>query len=68
MLRPRGIRVIPVLPGQVDTRAWDECGLDLARIGIRRESMMRPEPVADAIAHAVLAEGAVAEEILLKPL
>jgi len=67
-LRPRGIRVIHVLPGQVDTRAWDECGLDLARVGIRRESMMRPEAVADAIAHAVLAEGAVAEEILLKPL
>jgi NAD(P)-dependent dehydrogenase (short-subunit alcohol dehydrogenase family) len=67
-LRPRGIRVMNVLPGQVDTRAWDDCGLDLAKIGIRRESMMRPEQVADAIAHAVLAEGAVAEELLLKPL
>jgi hypothetical protein len=30
--------------------------------------MMKPEQVADAIAHAVLAEGAVAEEILLKPI
>lgn len=67
-LRPRGIRVINVLPGQVDTRAWDGCGLDLERIGIRRDRMMRPEQVADAIVHAVLAEGAVAEELLLKPL
>ncbi len=67
-LRPRAIRVINVLPGQVDTRAWDDCGLDLARIGIERERMMRPEQVAEAIVHAVLAEGAVAEELLLKPL
>jgi NAD(P)-dependent dehydrogenase (short-subunit alcohol dehydrogenase family) len=67
-LRVHGIRVINVLPGQVDTRAWDDCGLDLARLGIRRESMLRPEDVADAIAHAVLAPGAVAEEMLLKPL
>ncbi len=67
-LRPRGIRVINVLPGQVDTRAWDGSGLDLERIGIKRERMLRPEQVADAIVHAVLADGAVAEEILLKPL
>ncbi|MBL8840614.1 MAG: SDR family oxidoreductase [Planctomycetes bacterium] len=67
-LRGRGIAVLNVLPGQVDTRAWDDCGLDLARVGIRRERMMRPEAVADAIVHAVLAEGAVAEELLLKPL
>lgn len=67
-LRPRGIRVINVLPGQVDTQAWDGCGLDLEKIGLRRDRMMRPEAVADAIAHAVLAEGAVAEELLLKPL
>ena len=68
-LRPLGIRVLNVLPGQVDTRAWDGCGLDLERLGIRRDRMLRPESVADAIAHAVLAPGAaVAEEILLKPL
>ena len=67
-LRPAGIRVINVLPGQVDTKAWDGCGLDLDRIGLRRDKMMKPEQVADAIAHAVLAEGAVAEEILLKPI
>ncbi len=67
-LRPAGIRVINVLPGQVDTKAWDGCGLDLERIGLRREKMMKPEQVADAIAHAVLADGAVAEEILLKPI
>jgi NAD(P)-dependent dehydrogenase (short-subunit alcohol dehydrogenase family) len=66
-MRPHGIRVINVLPGQIDTQAWDGCGLDLEQIGIRREAMMRPEAVADAIAHAVLARGAVAEEILLKP-
>jgi 3-oxoacyl-[acyl-carrier protein] reductase len=67
-LRPAGIRVINVLPGQVDTKAWDGCGLDLDRIGLRRDKMMKPEQVADAIAHAVLADGAVAEEILLKPI
>jgi len=67
-LRPAGIRVINVLPGQVDTAAWDGCGLDLAKIGIRRDRMMKPEQVADAIAHAVLAEGAISEEILLKPI
>jgi 3-oxoacyl-[acyl-carrier protein] reductase len=67
-LRPAGIRVINVLPGQVDTAAWDGCGLDLAKIGIRRDRMMKPEQVADAIAHAVLAEGAIAEELLLKPI
>jgi NAD(P)-dependent dehydrogenase (short-subunit alcohol dehydrogenase family) len=66
-LRPAGIRVINVLPGQVDTAAWNGCGLDLDRLGIRRDRMMKPEQVADAIAHAVLADGAVAEEILLKP-
>jgi 3-oxoacyl-[acyl-carrier protein] reductase len=67
-LRPAGIRVINVLPGPVDTAAWDGCGLDLAKIGIRRDRMMKPEQVADAIAHAVLAEGAIAEELLLKPI
>src|SRR6185295_10303132 len=68
-LRPAGIRVINVLPGQVDTQAWDGCGLDIDRIGIRRDKMMKPEQIADAIAHAVLSDGAaVAEEILLKPI
>jgi NAD(P)-dependent dehydrogenase (short-subunit alcohol dehydrogenase family) len=68
-LRPAGIRVINVLPGQVDTAAWDGCGLDLGKLGIRRDRMMKPEEVADAIARAVLADGAaVAEEILLKPI
>jgi NAD(P)-dependent dehydrogenase (short-subunit alcohol dehydrogenase family) len=67
-LRPAGIRVINVLPGQVDTAAWSGCGLDLEKLGIRRDRMMKPEQVADAIAHAVLADGAVAEEILLKPI
>jgi NAD(P)-dependent dehydrogenase (short-subunit alcohol dehydrogenase family) len=68
-MRPHGIRVINVLPGQVDTTAWDGSGLDLEQLGIRRDRMLRPEEVADAIAHAVLAgDRAVSEEILLKPL
>jgi 3-oxoacyl-[acyl-carrier protein] reductase len=68
-LRPHSIRVINVLPGQVDTRAWDGCGLDLDQVGIRRDRMMRPEEVAEAIAGAVLPTGrAVAEEIALRPL
>jgi 3-oxoacyl-[acyl-carrier protein] reductase len=67
-LRPLGIRVVNVLPGQVDTKVWDGCGLDLEKLGIRRDRMMRPEAIADAIAHAVLAEGAVAEEIQLRPM
>jgi hypothetical protein len=61
--------VIHVLPGQVDTRAWDGCGLDLEALGIERERMLRPEQVAEVVAQALLAAGvAVAEEILLKPL
>ncbi len=68
-LRPHAIRVINVLPGQVDTRAWEGCGLNLEALGIRRDRMMRPDDVAEAIARAVLAEGrAVAEEIALRPL
>ena len=64
-LRPHGVRVINVLPGQVDTRAWDGCGLDLEKLGIRRERMLRPEKVAEAIVCAALGEGASADEILL---
>ena len=68
-LRPHGIRVIQVLPGQVDTHAWDGCGLDLQKLGIRRDRMLRPEQVADAVASAVLAGGeAAVEEIVIKPL
>ena len=55
-------------PGQVDTRAWDQCGLDLEAIGIRRDTMMTPGEVADAIWFAVGRDGQAApEEILLTP-
>ncbi len=67
-LRGHGIRVVLLCPGQVDTHAWDQCGLDLEALGIRRETMMRPEEVAEAIVFAAARSGEAApEEILLTP-
>ena len=47
-LRPRGIRVIAVYPGAVDTPIWDSVPGDWPR-----EKMMKPEEVAGAVAFAV---------------
>ena len=67
-LRPHGILVVNVFPGQVDTGAWDACGLDLAALGIRREQMMEAADVGRALADAVLRSGsAVPEELILRP-
>ncbi|MCH8028174.1 MAG: SDR family oxidoreductase [candidate division Zixibacteria bacterium] len=47
-LRPRGIRVIAVYPGAVDTSIWDSVPGDWPR-----EKMMQAEEVAQAVAFAV---------------
>ena len=47
-LRPRGIRVIAVYPGAVDTPIWDSVPGDWPR-----EKMMKAEEVAQAVAFAV---------------
>jgi len=67
-LRPHGVQVVLAMPGEVDTAAWDECGLDLDALGLDRARMMRPEDVAETIVQAVcLAPSAVPEEIVLRP-
>lgn len=48
-LRPRGIRVIALLPGATDTEIWNTLWPQAPR---RR--MMSPEAVADAVVHALL--------------
>ena len=68
-LRPQGIRVIAVCPGQTDTAAWDTCGLDLAAIGIDRNKMMKAKDIGTAVVNAVLRQGtAIPEELVLRPL
>ena len=47
-LRPRGIRVIAVYPGAVDTPIWDSVPGDWPR-----EKMMKPEEVAKAVAFSI---------------
>ena len=47
-LRPRGIRVIAIYPGAVDTPIWDSVPGDWPK-----ERMMKPEEVAKAVAFAV---------------
>ena len=47
-LRPRGIRVIAVYPGAVDTSIWDSVPGDWPR-----DKMMKAEEVAKAVAFAV---------------
>ncbi len=61
--RGRGLRVINLLPGAVDTPFWE---------GIEgewdRSAMLRPEAVAEAAMGALkLPEGALAEEIVIAP-
>ncbi len=67
-LRADDIRVVTVCPGQVDTVAWDTCGLDLEQLGIDRSTMMQPPQVADAVVSAIERGGtAVPEELVLRP-
>ena len=62
-LRPRGIRVIALMPGATDTDIWNQFWPDAPR-----QRMLRPETVAQAVLDALLLppEGTV-EEITLMP-
>jgi NAD(P)-dependent dehydrogenase (short-subunit alcohol dehydrogenase family) len=63
-LRPKGIRVIAMIPGPTATDIWDQF-----MPKANRASMMSPEAVASAIVQALKAPGhAVVEEIRLMPL
>ncbi|HBB34135.1 MAG TPA: short-chain dehydrogenase [Cyanobacteria bacterium UBA8803] len=61
--RDRGIRVITLSPGAVNTPIWDTVNADF-----NRSAMLTPEIVAESILHAVLMpEQAVIESITLMP-
>jgi 3-oxoacyl-[acyl-carrier protein] reductase len=66
-LTTHGIHVLCILPGQVDTAAWDSCGLDLDALGIDRAGMMQPADIAALIVAALASKTTVAEEIVLRP-
>jgi len=61
--RDRGLRVVNLLPGAVDTPFWDRVAGDWDR-----SKMLRPEDVAEAARAAIrLPSGALLEEISLGP-
>ncbi len=63
-LRPRGIRVISLIPGATDTDIWNQFMPEAPRA-----KMMRPETVAAAVVNAlVLPENATVEELVLAPI
>lgn len=60
-LRPRGIRVIALLPGATDTAIWNQFWPDAPR-----KKMMRPATVAQAVVSALaLPEQATVEELTI---
>jgi NAD(P)-dependent dehydrogenase (short-subunit alcohol dehydrogenase family) len=62
-LRPRGIRVIALMPGATDTGIWDQFWPEAPR-----NRMMSAESVADALLSAVLLpENASVDELLIMP-
>lgn len=62
-LRPRGIRVISLIPGATDTAIWEQFWPDAPR-----EKMMSPESVAEALVAAVLLpENASVDELVIRP-
>ncbi len=62
-LRPRGIRVIALMPGATDTAIWSTLWPKAPR-----RKMMSPETVADAVVSAFkLPENCVVEKIVLMP-
>jgi NAD(P)-dependent dehydrogenase (short-subunit alcohol dehydrogenase family) len=62
-LRPRGIRVIALMPGATDTEIWNQFWPDAPR-----ERMLRPEIVAQAVLDALLLPPeSTVEEITLMP-
>ena len=62
-LRPKGIRVIALLPGATDTDIWKQFWPDAPRGG-----MMSPESVASAVVSAILLpDNATVEELVIAP-
>jgi NAD(P)-dependent dehydrogenase (short-subunit alcohol dehydrogenase family) len=62
-LRPRGIRVIAVLPGATDTEIWATLWPEAPRA-----KMMSPDSVADAIVHALTqTPESTVEELVIMP-
>jgi NAD(P)-dependent dehydrogenase (short-subunit alcohol dehydrogenase family) len=62
-LRPRGIRVIALLPGATDTDIWN-----IFWPGAPRERMLSAETVASAVLNTlILPDGAAAEELVIAP-
>ncbi|PYX39115.1 MAG: hypothetical protein DMG75_01885 [Acidobacteria bacterium] len=62
-LRPKGIRVIALLPGATDTDIWNTLWPDAAR-----KKMMTPETIATAVVNAlVLPENSTVEELTILP-
>jgi NAD(P)-dependent dehydrogenase (short-subunit alcohol dehydrogenase family) len=62
-LRPRGIRVVALMPGATDTEIWKQFWPEAPR-----ERMLRPESVAQAVLDAVLQPpDSTVEEITLIP-
>ncbi|HJT00684.1 MAG TPA: SDR family NAD(P)-dependent oxidoreductase, partial [Terriglobales bacterium] len=62
-LRPRGIRVIALMPGATDTEIWNQFWPDAPR-----KRMLRPETVSQAVLDALLLPPeSTMEEITLMP-
>lgn len=62
-LRPKGIRVIALMPGATDTDIWKQFWPDAPR-----SRMMSPESVASAVVNAVLLpQDATVEELVIAP-
>jgi NAD(P)-dependent dehydrogenase (short-subunit alcohol dehydrogenase family) len=62
-LRPKGIRVIALLPGATDTDIWKQFWPDAPR-----SRMMSPETIASAVVNAILLPGnATVEELVIAP-
>jgi NAD(P)-dependent dehydrogenase (short-subunit alcohol dehydrogenase family) len=62
-LRPKGIRVIALLPGATDTAIWDTLWPKAPR-----RKMMRPEAVAQVVLNALLLpENSTVEKLVLMP-
>lgn len=63
--RDRGIRVITICPGAVNTPIWDT---DTVQADLNRSAMLTPEIVAQSILHAALVpDQAVIESVTLMP-
>lgn len=62
-LRPRGIRVVALMPGATDTEIWNQFWPEAPR-----QKMLSPETVAQAVVSMLLLPAdATAEELIVKP-